>query len=293
MILLSGYKCTVKQFLVVLFLLPSVVYGENTICKGDSRQESTHSKEWVKAWHTCAGYNALKKDGSLWQFGTVGGCNRGQIIPLDPQTGETVYKQKKIYHLSAKKIGDGFNNATFFNGGYRMYAIKKDGTLWGWGERLSPKPRRLDHSHNWSDFALKYEGNGCCAYDIGLKKDGTLWRFPESAFALGKYKTVLKLQQIGQFLDWQKIVLGCCNIYGLRKNGTMWRFSQMRNEAVVFKPFTPKKKSYGGDRKLYSLLKSKMRKVKKGKIYSSDSPQQMIKVNSDGTLCLLPETVVE
>jgi len=192
---------------------------KKAVCKGDARQEVTHSKEWVKAWETCSGYTALKKDGSLWQFGKVGECGWGQIRPFDPQTGKAIYKEKKIYHLKAKKIGDGFKKARFINGGYRMYAIKRDGTLWGWGEGLGVKAKKLDNSHNWSDFAVKYEGNGCCGYDIGLKKDGTLWRFPESAFAFGKYRTALKLKKIGQFSDWKKIVLGCCNIYGLRKNG--------------------------------------------------------------------------
>ncbi len=264
-----------------------------TTCPSDTKQELSHSRDWVKAWDTCEGYTALKKDGSLWQFGKVGLCNWGQIIPVDPQTGKPIYKEKKIYHLKAKKIGDGFKGAKFMNGGYRMYAIKRDGTLWGWGDVLGVAPKKLDRSHNWSDFAVKYEGNGCCGYDVGLKKDGTLWRFPESAFASGKYKTALKLQKIGQFSDWKKIVLGCCNIYGLRKNGTLWKFSEIDDKHTIFQRFTPKKKSYDGDRELYPLLKSKMRKLKQGTIYSSQAPQKTIRANRDGSLCLLPEVVYQ
>ena len=288
---------------ILLWVMAQMLYAHNSVTIGKTitnknisrkqccKKELTHSIDWIKAWETCSGYTALKKDGSLWQFGKVGECGWGQIRPFDPQTGKAIYKEKKIYHLKAKKIGDGFKKARFINGGYRMYAIKRDGTLWGWGEGLGGKAKKLDSSHNWSDFAVKYEGNGCCGYDVGLKKDGTLWRFPESAFALGKYRTALKLKKIGQFSDWKKIVLGCCNIYGLRKNGTMWRFSQMGNEAVHFKKFTPKKKSYGGDMELYPLLRSKMSKIKSGTIYSSQTPQKTIKANGDGTLCLLPEVV--
>ena len=255
---------------------------------GNTKQESTHSQDWIKTWNTCSGYTALKKDGSLWQFGKVGGCGWGGIIPFDPKTGKALYKEKKIYYLKPTKIGKGFKGAKFTNGGYRMYAIKSDGILWGWGEGLTVKPKRLSSSRNWSSFGIKYEGNGCCGYDVGLKKDGTLWRFPESSFARGKYKTALKLQKISQFSDWKKIVLGCCNIYGLRKNGTMWRFSQMGNEEPYFKKFSPKKKSDGGDMELYPILKSNMAKVRPGMIYSPQASQKTIKANREGTLCLPP-----
>ncbi len=257
---------------------------QKTACK----EELTYSRDWVKAWDTCSGYTALKKDGSLWQFGKVGECGWGQIIPIDPGSGEPLYKQQKVYYLKPKKIGEGFKGARFVNGGYRMYAIKQDGTLWGWGEGLGVKVKKLDSSHNWSDFAVKYEGNGCCGFDVGLKKDGTLWRFPETAFALGKYRTELKLQKIGQFSDWEKIVLGCCAIYGIRKNGTLWRFSEIDDKKTVFKPVIPGKKPYGEENELYPLLQSKIRQVKQGTIYSVHTLQNIIEVNRDGSLCLPP-----
>lgn len=147
---------------------------------------------------------------------------------------------------------------------------------------------KIKPSLHWIDFGIKYEGNGCCGYDVGLKKDGTLWRFSESSFSLGKYITALKLQKISQFSDWKKIVLGCCNIYGLRKNGTLWRFSEIDDKDTTFKRFTPKKKSYNGDMELYPVLKSNMEKIRSRTIYSPQSPQKTIKANSDGTLCLLP-----
>ena len=38
---------------------------KSTRCIKNSKQESTHSQDWVKAWNTCSGYTALKKDGTL------------------------------------------------------------------------------------------------------------------------------------------------------------------------------------------------------------------------------------
>jgi len=253
-------------------------------CKGKMRQELTYSSDWVKAWDSCSGYTALKRDGTLWQFGKVGSCGWGQIVPLGSHTSIT-------YHLKPKKIGVGFKGAKIINGGYRIYAIKKDGTLWGWGEGFGEKPRRLSSSKGWSHFGVMFEGSGCCGYDVGLKSDGTLWRFPESAFALGRYKTPLKLKKIGEFSDWKKIVLGCCSIYGLRRDGSLWKSSlddELRDGKIVFKRYRAKKEIDYGDSDLYPYLKSKMAKVPSGTIYSKNH-NKTIEANRDGTLCLLPE----
>ena len=264
-----------------------VAKQKRTVCKDNARQEMTYSTDWVKAWHTCSGYTSLKKDGTLWQFGKVGECGWGMITPFDPQTGKAIYKKKYIYTLEAKKIGSGFRGAKIINGGYRLYAIKKDGTLWGWGEGLGVKPKRLDASHNWSDFGIKYEGNGCCSYDVGLKKDGSLWRFPESAFSYGKYRTALKLQKISQFSDWKKIILDCCRIYGMRKDGSLWRVDTF-DRKIIFKRYNKAKKESYVELDKSPVLKSKMNKMSLGTIYSSDDLNKNIKAKKDGTLCLLP-----
>ena len=162
------------------------------------KQELTYSTDWSKAWDICTGYIALKKDGSLWQLGEVGGCNRGQMLPpSDPKTGKPTHTTKYIYHLAPKKIGDGFDGAKMINGISRLYAIKKDGTLWGWGKGLGIKPKKLSASGNWADFSVKDGSQDCYDYDIGLKKDGTLWRITN------------KLQKVSRFSDWNKITLGC------------------------------------------------------------------------------------
>jgi len=83
------------------------VMSQKALCQ----EEQTHSRNWVKVWDTCSGYTALKKDGSLWQFGNVGECNLGQIVPVDLQTGKAVYEQKRVYYLESQKIGEGFNGA--------------------------------------------------------------------------------------------------------------------------------------------------------------------------------------
>lgn len=271
---------------LILLFQGCVPQATSLVCDGKSKQELTHSQDWVSTCDTCSGYTALKKDGSLWQFGKVGGCGWGQIIPMDPQTGE-MPKPNYTYHLNPVKIGDGFRGAKIINGGYRLYAIKKDGTLWGWGEGFGAKPLLLSKSHDWSNFGIRYEGNGCCGYDVGLKKDGTLWRFPESFAYLADKKGIKpRLHKVSKH-RWNKVVLGCCAIYGLRKDGSLWKSDDIDHKDV-FKRYTPKEKSYDGDTELYPYLKSNMAKIARGMIYSpSQSPQ--VEANKEGeALCLLP-----
>ena len=105
------------------------------------------------------------------RFGSLeklGGCDGSQMYPMD-------VKKTYTYHLKGKKIGDGFDRAKIINKGDLVYAIKKDGTLWGWGEEFSEKPKLLSKSKNWVDFGFRQMGQDCYGVDIGLMKDGSLW----------------------------------------------------------------------------------------------------------------------
>ena len=53
--------------------------NQNSSCK----QEVSKATDWVASWRTCSGDGAIKKDGTLWQFGKVGGCDWGQMYPMD------------------------------------------------------------------------------------------------------------------------------------------------------------------------------------------------------------------
>ena len=246
-------------------------HTSNKHCRGDAKQENSHSKNWLKAWSVCGGYHlALKRDGTLWSFGSINNCDFGAIAPLTA-------RKVKIHYLKGTKIGSGFKYAKFSIGVDRMYAIK-GGELWGWGYNISKRPKRLDHSKNWVSFGTKYSGNGCGDYDVGLKKDGTLWALPEG------FSTGTKPKRISRFKDWRKVVLGCANIYGLRKNGTMWYAKGYSK--FEFKPYRYKK-TYS--KELNRLLKNKMARVGNMRVVSSESLYSRVKVNRDGTLCFKPQ----
>ena len=257
------------------------------------KQESTKATDWVASWRTCSGDGAIKKDGTLWQLGEVGGCDWGQIIPIDPATGKSIYQKKYVYHLEPKKIGDGFDEAKIINGGYRVYAIKKDGTLWGWGEGLRENPMLLSKSHDWVDFGVKWEGNGCCAHDVGLKKDGSLWIFPE--YLNYAYKSPLpELKRVGKQKNWDKVILLCCTMYAMKKDGSLW-VNHDRVKGMKFIKFNSKVDCNAGEASFCKKLRSAFYKMPSQTIYNyyddyDEMKSQKINIQSGaGTLCLKPE----
>ncbi|MBA1419601.1 MAG: hypothetical protein FAF03_01740 [Epsilonproteobacteria bacterium] len=273
------------------------IYGGDTFFMGctqnkpqpnaqpECRQESTHATDWIASWRNCAGDGAVKKDGTLWQFGKVEGCDGGQIIPIDSQTGNPIYRPKKYYHLQPTKIGEGFDGATVINSSYRVYAIKKDGTLWGWGERLYEMLKLLSASHDWAYFRAKWEGNGCCAYDVGLKQDGSLWRFPE--FFDFKHKDPKPfLKRMGGQSVWDKVYLGCCRLYAMKKDGSIW----VNDNSSALVPYTSKACSVA-DREFCTNIKEGFAKILSGTIGAEESVE-VVKIDyskKGGTLCIMPE----
>ena len=240
-------------------------------CRGDAKQESSHSKNWLKAWSVCGAYHlALKRDGTLWSFGDASNCGFGGIAPIGA-------RKIKIYHTNGRKIGSGFRYAKFYISRHRAYAIKR-GELWGWGYNISKQAKRLDHSKNWVSFGSKDAGNGCTDFDVGLRKNGTLWALPEG------FKKGTKLKRISRFRDWRKIVLACDGIYGLRKNGTMWHTDI--STGFKFKPYRYKK-TYS--KELNILLKNKMARVGNMQVVVPEREYKRVKLNRDRTLCIKPQ----
>ena len=259
---------------------------KKSLCK----QESSKAKDWVGSWRTCSGDGAIKKDGTLWQLGEVGGCNWGQMLPpSDPKTGKPTYTTIYTYHLKPKKIGNGFDGAKIINGGYQVYAIKKDGTLWGWGKGLNKKSMLLSSSHDWVDFGIRWEGNGCCGQEVGLKKDGSLWIIPE-LFDFAKKSPKDDVIKVKKQKDWDKVILDCCKRYAMKKDGSLW-INRNIDSGNKFVKFDHKVDCAAGGDSFCKKLKTRFNQMPSQSIYNyNDSNPEKIDVGSSvGTLCVKPE----
>jgi len=276
-----------KLWIIVLLglMCGNLAYARNTK-KPPQKQDSSKATDWVASWRTCSGDGAVKRDGTLWQFGKVGDCGWGQIMPVDALTGKSTVSKKYIYHLKGRRLGGGFAGAKIINGGYRVYAIKRDGTLWGWGERLREKPVLLSHSRNWIDFGIEYEGNGCCGHDVGMRKDGSLWRF-SNGLSYAPQSPIPHLQMIGRQKGWNRVILDCCSIYATRKDGSLWQNNSLAGKGRF------KQINYKAFCKAHPGLCKRLKKMPHRSLYSSGG-NEVIRVNTSGragTLWMDPEVV--
>ncbi|OYU82467.1 MAG: hypothetical protein CFE24_15510 [Flavobacterium sp. BFFFF2] len=97
------------------------------------------------------------------------------------------------------------------------FAIKTDGTLWGWGSNLNnvqglpsnisqiSTPTQIGTANNWSKVATGYYATKA------IKTDGTLW----ISSATGFY-------QIGTDTDWNWVESGEAHFFAMKTNGTLW-----------------------------------------------------------------------
>ncbi len=245
------------------------------------RQELTHSHDWLSAWDSCGGYVGLKKDGSLWQFGKKNGYYAwDSSIPI---------ASRRLFdkYYKSKKIGDDFGGAKIKRGHYFMYAIKKDGSLWAWDGILQPTPKKFSQSSDWSNFIAEWEGHGdvgCRAFNIGLKKDGSLWDFAHSP---NKRYYITKPKQMGESRDWDRVTFDCDVMYAQKKDGSLWEGNFDNENSLSFTKITEinvKDKLYTPNKiDSLSTLVSIMKKIPSGGMTSRDSSHE-IEIRKDGTL---------
>ncbi len=216
MLAMSKYKIFISIALLISTL--SIQAGKHV-----AKQESTHSRDWMSLWQMDGGYIAAKKNRSLWVFG---GIKKeyfafGQIIDKKP-----IY----TYHLSPEKIrGKWKDLSVMWN---RVYAIKSDGTLWGWGRdvigsKYISKPIQIGSSKKWKTIETRgsSEGGECGDYTLAFQKDGSLWGWGDRRrefFEFIKNYSINKPNKISG--NWDKITMGCYDIYATKKNGTLWKW---------------------------------------------------------------------
>lgn len=210
---------------------------------------------------------AIKTNGTLWAWGPgpLGdGTNNASPVPVKIGT-DTDWKEvaSASYRTLALKtdgtiwawgqapLGDGTTNSSLVpirvgadsdwtaiatggaaaSGGYdHSYAIKSDGTLWGWGQnhdrylgdgtdvvsRLSPV--QIGTATNWASIS---DGEKT---QLGVKTDGTLWGWGQnSSGQIGDGTTTNRITpvQVGTATDWRTVHAGGHSA-GIKTDGTLW-----------------------------------------------------------------------
>jgi hypothetical protein len=146
--------------------------------------------DWVEAWPANDECIGLRADGSLWHWG---------IDFAAPLVSATPFRN---FISSPEEVGSQHDWVSVATGDQHSVALKRDGTLWGWG-----------HDE------LGQMGNG-----LGPKQTNTV---RVRSYRVHPIQT--NLVQIGTNHDW--VAIACAqgsDTVGLRSDGTLWVWGQVK-----------------------------------------------------------------
>ena len=179
----------------------------------------------VKAIAAGDGYSvAIKSDGSLWTWGRDKG---GQIL-LGKNAENTA---------TPARFGTAGDWASVACRSASSFALKTDGSLWGWGGSafmafLPPEhgkangPTRFGDAHDWAAIACGGTEDSGETFCLALKKDGSLWAWGSNSggggIGLGEEKSTTTPTRVGAANDWAAIACGDDFSLALKTDGTLW-----------------------------------------------------------------------
>ncbi|MFC4665700.1 RCC1 domain-containing protein [Falsiporphyromonas endometrii] len=202
-------------------------------------QLMSHDHDWVFAAGGRSAAFFIKNDGSMWAVGSNEKSLQG--------TGNELRKNKVLTRIGEDNDWKYVTASRFW--GYNGFAIKTDGTLWGWGDNesgiLDPDkkakttPVQIGSDNDWLKVA---SGQGTI---LAIKTDGSLWAWGSNmtgSLGLGiKDNTVvMKPTRVGSDNDW--IDISCVELrsYAKKKDGTWYSagYNDGRN-LLGFKGYSP------------------------------------------------------
>ena len=183
---------------------------------------------------------ALKKDGTIWGWGGnwVGQLGDGSTDLLPIMDGYE--KASKRMVSKPQQIGHDLNWTAIAVGGEHVLALKKDGSLWGWGRNdfgqlgdgtssHRSTPVRIGTGTNW---AMIVAGGGFSGgHSAAIKTDGSLWVWGDycpkvAAQYVEKIEGQITPLRLGDENDWQCVSAGDGFTMATKKNGTLWIIGQ-------------------------------------------------------------------
>ncbi|WP_026979207.1 T9SS type A sorting domain-containing protein [Flavobacterium tegetincola] len=167
---------------------------------------------------------ALKSDGTLWAWGQDN----------YNQTGNPPSSESQLVPIQVGTATDWVDIAT--STGETAFALKADGTLWGWGANQGSllvaassvyslsTPTQITNVNTWARMSV----GG--SHILVQKADGTLWSWG-SGPARGVGENVnpgITPTQIGTEL-WKNFSAGGSASFGVKENGTLWAWGYNTN----------------------------------------------------------------
>src|SRR5690554_2072423 len=189
-----------------------------------SFQQITTSNNWVKIAPSNYFTLALKSDGTIWAWGQ----NNSYQLGNSPATLEQLFPIQVGTDTDWVDIGAGTSSTSF--------AIKADGTIWGWGSNPSSIivmgsstytvsiPTQVGTGTDW--LTMSVGGNHILAQKI----DSTLWSWGGGVgLGVGGTPTVTNTPQQISTDKWVSFSAGKGTSFGIKEDGTLWAWGLNTN----------------------------------------------------------------
>ena len=189
-------------------------------------QQITTATNWIKISPSSFFTLALKADGTIWAWGQ----NNQYQLGNSPATAQ---------QLSPLQIGTATDWVDIESsaGGDTGFAIKANGTIWGWGANAGymlyfgssvtsiSTPTQINSSTNWVKMTVG------ASHILAQKSDGTLWSWGSGnsgALGNGSILSTTTEQQITNDL-WLNFAAGTNTSFGIKNDGTLWAWGKNTN----------------------------------------------------------------
>ena len=179
--------------------------------------------EWAAA--ACGSYHtlAVKQDGTLWTWG----LNDYGQLGWDTIDGSA--------HATPTQVGHARDWASVSAGYGNSFAVRKNGTVWAWGNNCDMgfnlglgddnwwftrwSPTRIGQAHDWATVFYGY------FHGLALKNDSTLWGWGGNFYgALGESDGtfVVAPAEVGRDRGWAAAAAGGDFSLAVKQDGTLW-----------------------------------------------------------------------
>jgi alpha-tubulin suppressor-like RCC1 family protein len=185
-----------------------------------------HETNWISISAGTAHNLAIKSDGTLWAWGEnlLGQFGVGT-------TGRQNWKNAMADIPIHAAPGNDWKQAAA--GGIHSVALKKDGTLWAWGDNWagplgigstnnSAVPLQVGSATNWVKvWAGTLE-------TVALQSDGSLWYWgenPDPAIST-HVAQILVPTRVSPDTNWVDVGFGPWTVFAIRSDGTLWSWGR-------------------------------------------------------------------
>jgi alpha-tubulin suppressor-like RCC1 family protein len=166
---------------------------------------------------------ALKSDGTIWAWGEN----------LHGQLGDGTTVQERATPVRSVPGNDWKQVAT---AGPHSVALKRDGTLWSWGNNwagqlgdgttnYSRVPVRVGSSTNWTRIWANLIEN------VGQQTDGSLWFWGWDYTSSERGSSIPVPTRVSPDTNWVDVGMGDWMVFAIKSDGTLWAWGR---EAHLF-----------------------------------------------------------